>query len=841
VRLAGIFVIICAFVNAVNFVPLSYISKSFIVVSTCVFSFAYAETVTILDWQPWESLPDSEKRSIAPYCPGGFVAPAQAAPIDSGSTQFLFNESTTDQYKNSTFNGDVQIRSNELTAFADEAVYSGIASNGSLTGNVILRVPGVALSGESADISLENYYALLKNAQFVMHGQDLRGTASQIERPDAKTLIAKKLSFTRCAPSSNAWQLKSSKLTIDNDKGVVTAWNSRIEVQNIPIIPIPYISFPLNGQARTGFLIPTLGSSTSVPYYVHLAPNYDDTFTPVYSATNGVLLRNEFRFLTESHNGINEFDYQVLKPNVEELVEPETVDPDARWSLSHKQSGRLTSSIGYDFSTRWVSDQNFDPTFNAGADKTTEQVVSLTLKQSIAGFTNSAAFAYKQPVIDSDEKFKTFDTTIKSAKGKLSSQLLYQTQSAFDLTEKPVTASEFELIKQPELTLNYKPNPLPLGLVTSEQFKYSFHTRDLPPSQIDTLLATELDLATTTHRFHGSSSLSRPFKNSWGYFTPTVEGLVTSYDLDNELDFSLKAEYGADNFNQLNWRASLDQGLTLNASGNTFAHTLKPRLYYAYAPLVEHDAPLLDSEIDTSFKLFTNSRFSSVDRVGDMSRLSTSLSYDLSGLASKRTLLSLSAQKGIKLSQERLLESGTDAIDNDWQPEYSDWIGTASINPNEYVSLSGAVNVAHDWDAINSFTVTANYKPTDRIFGNLSAVKNTDGHTLSGGAYFPIRPNIALIGYASAETDLQQPDWSDFQVKKLLYGIDYDNCCWSFRIAVLETPADDDESASLYPLTVSRSPYFEITLKGIGAGFGTIDDILERLKFGYSGRLFNYR
>ncbi|MDX1342868.1 MAG: hypothetical protein R3227_10955, partial [Reinekea sp.] len=46
---------------------------------------------------------------------------------------------------------------------------------------------------------------------------------------------------------------------------------------------------------------------------------------------------------------------------------------------------------------------------------------------------------------------------------------------------------------------------------------------------------------------------------------------------------------------------------------------------------------------------------------------------------------------------------------------------------------------------------------------------------------------------------------------------------------------------SLFPVNTDRQYFFEFTLKGIGAGFGTIESILQRLDFGYSGRLFNYR
>jgi len=878
VRLAAKFVIITRFKHPVTDVTLYPVNKICLIAGLLSFGHAAAETVTLVDWQPWDAMSAADQWGVAPYCPGGYVAPPSDAPVmEPGDSHFQFDRAIRQSDQQTTFDGNVIIHGRNQRANANQAVYSPNEATSRLDGDVIIRTPEMVLSGANAEIDLQTDAALLNNAQFALYQRDLHGSADEIRRTEANRVVAKRLSFTRCAPSSNAWRLRSGKLTINNDTGIATAWNSRLEIQRLPVLYIPYISFPVNGQARTGVLIPTFGTGYSQPYYLNLASNVDDTVTLDYQPLYGLLLNNEFRFLTERHNGISDWGFQLATPTDNTLateadstlVEP--VSDLSRWSLAHKQSGALTDTLGYDFSARWVSDQNYDPTFKPGAAQVSQQVANFALKQQFGTRSNGLKLAYTQPVIDSAEKFQTLDSTLTTAKAGNSAQLLYQTQQPFDQVTKPVSASDYELIKQPELSLVHKSAWQTLGLQSSERFSYGLFTRALPAAQktllLDNALTTALAatpagdplptlaeaalvddtlaLADQSHRFHGALALTRPFDAGWGYFRPSVEGFATAYDIDNDLGYDLKAAYGGDNINQLAWRASLDQGLTLSLRGQHWQQTLKPRLYYAYAPLTEQAAPILDSTETTTFTLFSPSRYSSVDRIGDLSRLSTSLSYDLNWTGDDRLVLNLTAQKGIKLAQERLLTTGVADIDADWQPEYSDWLGSSELNLSRDLSLTASASVAHEWDQLNLFALAANYRPSGQAFMQLSADKAVIDseltHSLNAGAYVPILQNVALIGYAQAQTTDLDPQWSDFRVQQVLYGIDYDNCCWNIRLAALEVTDIDDESVSLFPLLVERRYFFEFTLKGLAAGAGTIEDILNRLDFGYSGKLFNYR
>lgn len=789
------------------------------------------------DWRSWDDLPDNEKQGIAPYCPGGFVAPAFATLTPSDSrTRFTFNNATRSEDDETQLSGDVSIYQQDSTSFADFVTYNELSGESSLSGNVILRQPDQAISSEQALLNLEDYYALLVDSDFVLHQQDIRGNAAELEQQSQSQFVARNLSFTRCVPSSNAWQVRASTLEIDNDEGVARAWNARLEVQKVPVLYTPYISFPLNDQPRTGLLAPTLGSGYLQPYYLALAPNYDDTIAVGYGGDQSLTLSNEFRFLTRNHNGQNEISYQVVTPEDYE---------DSRWAWAHYQSGQI-GWVGYDVATRWVSDRNFDIALNPGAtDQIDYQTVDVQFNNQVGAFRNTLDIEYRQPTIDSDEDFTTTDTLATSRLGATQLEMQWQTQEAFETEDDPVSASQFDVIRQPEIRLSHRARNLPLGLSSQASVRYGTLTRDLDSGRESELTDDDSNLATEADRSHVGLTLSRRWQIGPAYVEPLTEGLYTHYLLSNPTNgFDLDAEYGNGEFVHRSARASLDTGLTLEQAGKFSTSRWKPRVYYAYAPLTDSNSPVFESEAIDSFRLYSRSRFSSIDRVGDMSRLSTGVGYELDANAADRRILDARVDKGIKLSQERLNEDGSiDPVDESFEPEFSDWLLQANLYPTEQLTVTGTLDYQHDWSTVTEYSASATYRPNAAGFTQIKGLKDEDdGHELQAGGYWRIADNVALIGYGKLATPTLEPQWSDFDWAEYLVGIDYDSCCWNIRLAALNVIVDDeDDEGSLYPDDNNLTFYFEFTLKGIGTGAGGIEGILNRLDFGYAGRMFSYR
>ncbi len=822
-------------------------------------SFVLADSAVEQSWQDWDSLPDAEKIDIAPYCPGGFVLiPLQKMPEQK--TQFWFDQARTNSENQTEFMGNVHIIGDQINTQSDYARYEDATDTAILTGNVSVLLPEALLSGNNALVYPDQDYAHLKDSQFVLADRDIHGTADEMQRQNESILVARDMEFTRCAPSVNQWSISSSELTIDNEQHIAKAWHSTLNIKGVPVMYVPYISFPLNDQPMSGFLTPTFSSGFTIPYYFHLAPNYDDTVAVSYSTDLGVIIQNQFRFLTKEHNGTNAFSYQLTDVESGEI---------RRWSVSHNQSGVL-AGVGYNFTTAWVSDTNADIAFNPGSsDEIDFQTANLTLNKKLGSFNNSLTLKYLQPVVDGDEEMESVTTTFKTSRSNTSLTVLTKTETEYRPDETNAGLSDYDYLPQPKVTLAHKSNSLPFGITSAEQLQYGYFEKNLPDDLIENLSASTAYHATQTSRYHGSLKLSRPTKgNNWS-ITPTWTGLATQYQLQNPYDdFDWdNSKYESTEMSQFAWRANIDAKATFTQKVvNNDKYLVKPRLYYGYAPLFkDQTSPIVEGDFVDTFNLFTDSRFSSIDRTADMSRLSGSLGYEWQ--RNNKTKALFTVAKGIKLAQERLLESGygsvVNEVDDDWEREYSDWIGSTKLQFTEALSFTGSVSYSHDWNTAEEYSAVLRYRPGDRSVFTLSGIKedteetNSDGddvdgysHEFMAGAYLPVYENIALMSYANFSaftTDSQVGtdedfDWNNLALEQVLFGVDFDACCWNLRLAMLSVNEDAFDTAdSLFPVSTKQTYYFEFTLKGLGGGTGSIESILNRLDFGYSGKIFNYR
>ena len=540
--------------------------------------------------------------------------------------------------------------------------------------------------------------------------------------------------------------------------------------------------------------------------------------------------------------------------------------------MTHNQSGKL-AGVNYDFDTVWVSDTNANIAFNPGSsDEIDYQTASLALTRQVYSIDNTLTFDYLQPVVDSSEEFEFLTSIWTASKDNTSLAVQSTYRNEYQHGDRPTgsiaTLSDYDYLAQPKAILDHKNSQWPLGFVSSEQLQYGHFTRALPDEFSDALSTSNAYRATNADRYHAQLSLSRPLKGDNWSITPVWTGQATRYQLQNNFtDFDYTEFYEGQDITQLAWRAHIDAKATLTAAQTkTNKYLVKPRLYYGYAPLFkDQQTPTLEGDFADTFVLFTDRRFSGIDQVGDMSRLSASLGWEW--LHNDTSYLTVSVAKGVKLAEERLVETAygskvTDAT-ADWKPEYSDWKGSTKIRLSENLSFTGSVSYSDDWKTANEYSAVLAYKPGDGRVFTLSAEKDDtedtdangddiDGYSreIYAGAYLPIYRNIALMSYVSfyaftPDDDVgTENDFSreDLALEQLLFGIDYDTCCWNIRLATLTVnSAAFDETDSLFPVETKQTYYFEFTLKGLGGGAGSIENILKRLDFGYSGKIFNYQ
>ena len=103
------------------------------------------------------------------------------------------------------------------------------------------------------------------------------------------------------------WRITASRVEFDRTKDAGTARNAWLEFKGQRVFYLPWISFPLSSQRKSGFLAPTYGTDRSggvevtAPYYFNLAPNYDATLTARAMRERGVQAQGEFRFVSRAY------------------------------------------------------------------------------------------------------------------------------------------------------------------------------------------------------------------------------------------------------------------------------------------------------------------------------------------------------------------------------------------------------------------------------------------------------------------------------------------------------------------------------------------------------------
>jgi len=421
-----------------------------------------------------------------------------------------------------------------------------------------------------------------------------RGSANRISFEASGSLSLDDLSYTTCPQDSKAWYLSISELELDRTNDIGVAHHAVLHVQNIPVFYWPYVDFPLSDRRKSGFLAPNYGTSDntgariSVPYYINLAPQMDDTITPVYMRQRGWQLQNEFRYMGKGYAG--QLDAEAL------WNDKETGDNRGRANFRHSQ--RWSSGISAGLRGSWVSDADYLRDFG----ETLAESSQVHLPQQATLGYGGNRWQSRLTMLD----YQTIDETRSSSQ-------------PYAFLPRLQLDSHY-----PEITARLNAN------INTEWVNFS-HPEDIQGQRL--LLQPKLSL---------------PFRAPWGHFVPVVGGDHLSYDLGSTPDSARTGGF-EERLQISTGFASIDTGLALERIGSSHTIALEPRLFYAWRPYQEQDQlPVFDTREQeaTYAQLFSVERFSGGDRLGDINRISVGLQSRLVANASGEELIGLAIGAG---------------------------------------------------------------------------------------------------------------------------------------------------------------------------------------------------
>ncbi|QJP97920.1 LPS-assembly protein LptD [Pseudomonas fluorescens] len=825
-----------------------------------------SEDYSHLDWVPREKLTAAQLAETGPYCSGSYIEPIRPgmndktnksdAPTFIGAKASRYN--TEDQV--GTLAGDVVLRQGSMQVESQEASLYQAESRAELKGDVRIRDNGALIVGDHADVQLDTGEAKVDNAEYVMHKSRIRGNALYAKRAENAIIRLKDGTYTTCEPNSNAWQLKGNNITLNPATGFGTATNVTLRVKDIPILYTPYIYFPIDDRRQSGFLPPTIGTSTDTgfmlvtPYYFNLAPNYDATLYPRYMSKRGMLVEGEFRYLTKSSEG--QFGAAFLNDEDHDR-DLQTDSKQTRYMYNWQHKGGLDSRVFTQVDYTKISDPYYFQ------DLETDQIG-----------VKSADYVNQQGSISYRGDSYT---------ARLNAQA-YQLATVSSITPYD---------RLPQITFNGQLPFHPEGLNFDYETELVRFDRDLltgsytnkdgtdPQPRLDTNVAG-LDRANGT-RLNLKPGVSLPMNWTYGFIKPSLKYQYTQYDLDldgqgkNDLVTNRNnASKLGESFNSSQNRgvpiASIDSGLYFDRNtsyfGKNYRQTLEPRLFYLYVPEKDQkDIPAFDtSEYTFSYaSLFRDNRFSGADRVGDENKLSlgvTSRWIEDDGFERQR----ISVGQALYFKDRKVQLPGVDFADRDdarsnvspYALEYEyrwnrDWRTTADYNwdPDSHSPRSGSAMFHYQPEDNPNKVVNVGYRyRNDQVRYD----QNTGKWTVGGGDYGrPGDANYVKDYYKIEQHDFSViwpivPQWSaisrwqyDYNRNRTLEafgGFEYDNCCWKLRL-INRYWVSYDEFSQQAPENEKgdHGVFLQIVLKGLGGLTGAkTESFLDKGIQGYRQR-----
>lgn len=176
-----------------------------------------------------------------------------------------------------------------------------------IDGRFSFEDPALRLEGDTGTYGNSGASAL--DARFELRQQPGRGEAHHIRQTPEGGLEMDDVRYTTCPRETPDWQLQAQHITLNLEQERGIGRGAQVRFKGVPVLYVPWISFPLSNRRQTGLLFPTFGTSSrngatlSAPWYWNIAPNRDLTVTPTVYTRRGINLGGELRLLQQQGRG----------------------------------------------------------------------------------------------------------------------------------------------------------------------------------------------------------------------------------------------------------------------------------------------------------------------------------------------------------------------------------------------------------------------------------------------------------------------------------------------------------------------------------------------------------
>jgi LPS-assembly protein len=517
---------------------------------------------------------DASRQKTAPIQQPSFTA---NGPIDLDADHSAWDV----EHMHGTLSGNVVVRQGQRTVKSDDAEYQTADNSVRVRGKVDYEDPLIHLIGADGRYSTSGG-ASFRQAEFELLQRDAHGTAQLVDLTPGGILRLQDVTFSTCPVTEEVWQIHAKTLTLDSGQHEGVARDASVAFDGVPILYLPWLSFPLDDERKTGFLFPSVGSNSrsgflaTSPWYWNIAPNEDLLLTPTYYTRRGVDLGGDMRYMEDDQRG--ELIWNFLPDD--EQAAGEGLSNHDRSFVHVTQTTELPDDFRLHIDAANVSDTQYFQDFGQGPQGS-----------SVAYLQRAAALSYRDENWTLSGQFEQY-------------QMLDGIEQALQPAERPYSRLP-QIVADSDFVLG------PGGIL-----HYGFDSE---------VVNFDRDIGVTGWRFDLRPDATLHFEGPGYFVRPGVAYEFTQYSLTNTA-----VGQERDPTRALP-TASLDTGLIFERPEGTDGRrtvTLEPRLMYVYTPYRDQDQlPLFDSGLPdpNAVELFRTNRFVGDDRIGDADQVSAAL------------------------------------------------------------------------------------------------------------------------------------------------------------------------------------------------------------------------
>lgn len=729
-------------------------------------------------------------------CPVGDAVPAFGDAPEPIGTPELRTTQPTDiegdelqdtQAQQTLVQGNVQLKRGDQFLGTDRLTYNSETGDYTAEGSVRYQDSGMRIVADRAEGNQESDTHSISDLRYQLIERRGNGGAKRIELQGTQgSLIGS--TYTTCDPSQRGWELRASRIDIDTDKGMGVARNATVRIGKVPVLYVPWLTFPIDDRRRTGLLYPSIslsgrnGFDWKQPIYLNLAPNYDATLTPRIMSDRGIVLGGEFRWLYEQGRG--EVAGTWMPTDKLPQNEPDRYlldgagNPIAGATLPDSNRGQFGLGATHNFNPSWYASSNLG-------------WVSDT--HYLEDFSNSL--------------YGVSSYSIRSEAGLFGHGQNWTASLMADhyqLADYTLTEGNLPFDRLPRAVGHWA---MPFGQVfetgiDAEAVRFEHQVFDAG-SRLDVKPYVSMDL-------QGASWFVRP-KLAWRY---------TGYQLDDALAARLGGDASPTRSLPI---ASVDAGVYFDREteilGDRYLNTLEPRLYYLNVPTRDQSGlPLFDTGAMTFSwgQLFRDNRYTGPDRQTDANQLTTALTTRLISQDDGRERLAAS------IGQIRYFDDSLVTVPGEVPVERgkSAWIADVGVSPSDRWTINGTYQWDPKFRRQDLASLRARYLFGDTGVFNVGYRYRRDLIEQADVSFlYPITENWSAVGryYYSI---------FDHKVLETIAGVQWESCCLAVRVVArryLRNRSGD----------LNNSIQVEFELKGLGSAGQDSARVLRRAILGY--------